>query len=227
MSIRALRLSLLCLVVASFLVTIFAQPANAQGLYGSVTGTVTDQTGAVVPGAQVTITNDATGLKRQATTDGIGVYRVLDLPQGTYTIEVSASGFKPLKKTNVGMRIGQVNLQDLQLEVGGVTQEITVTGTAAVLQTQKADVHTTISSFAIVNLPTDMYRNFQTVALLAPGVFSASQITRAYPNSYADTPERSLDINANGLPPRINTTRVDGATNLFIWLPNHKLVVPP
>jgi len=227
MSIRALRLSLLCLVVASFLVTIFAQPANAQGLYGSVTGTVTDQTGAVVPGAQVTITNDATGLKRQTTTDGIGLYRALDLPQGTYTIEVSASGFKPLKKTNVGMRIGQVNLQDLQLEVGGVTQEITVTGSAAVLQTQKADVHTTISSFAIENLPTDMYRNFQTVALLAPGVFSDSQITRSYPNSYADTPERSLNINANGLPPRINTTRVDGATNLFIWLPNHMLVIPP
>jgi hypothetical protein len=227
MSVRALRLSLFCLVMASFLVTIFPQPANAQGLYGSVTGTVTDQTGAVVPGAQLTITNDATGFKRQATTDTTGRYRTLDLPQGTYTIEVSVSGFKPVKKTNIGVRVGQVNEQDLQLEVGGVTQEITVTGTAAVLQTQKADVHTTVTSFAIENLPTDMYRNFQTASLLAPGVFSDSQITRSYPNSYADTPERSLNIDANGLPPRINTTRVDGATNLFIWLPNHMLVIPP
>jgi len=227
MSARVVRVSLFCLLVTCFLVTSFPQSANAQVLYGSVTGTVTDQTGAVVPGAQLTITNDATGFKRQATTDDTGRYRTLDLPQGTYTIEVSASGFKPLKKTNVSVRIGQVNVQDLQLEVGALTQEITVTGTAAVLQTQKADVHTTVSSYAIENLPTDMYRNFQTATLLAPGVFSDSQITRAYPNSYADTPERSLHIDANGLPPRINTTRVDGATNLFIWLPNHMLVIPP
>jgi len=211
------------IVLAPFLV----QRLNAQGLYGSVTGTITDQTGAVVPGTQLTITNDATGFKRQATTDDTGRYRTLDLPQGTYTIEVSASGFKPLKKTNVSVRIGQVNEQDLQLEVGAVTQEITVTGSAAVLQTQKADVHTTITSFAIENLPTDPYRNFQTASLLAPGVFSDSQITKSYPNSYADTPERSLNIFGNGLPPRINTTRVDGATNLFIWLPNHMLVIPP
>ena len=95
------------------------------------------------------------------------------------------------------------------------------------MQTEKADVHTTITNFAIANLPTDPYRNFQTVELLAPGVFSDSQITKSYPNSYADTPERSLNIDANGLPPRINTTRVDGATNLFIWLPNHMLVIPP
>jgi len=204
-----------------------AKRSRAQVLYGSVVGTVTDQSGAVLPNAKVTITNDTTGLKREATTDTTGSYRMLDLPEGTYTIEVAAQGFKPLKKTNVVVTIGQVNQQDLQLQVGAVSQEVTVQGTAAVLQTQKADVHTTVSSFAIENLPTDPYRNFQTAELLAPGVFSDSQITKSYPNSYADTPERSLNIDANGLPPRINTTRVDGATNLFIWLPNHMLVIPP
>jgi hypothetical protein len=132
-----------------------------------------------------------------------------------------------MKRTGVDVAIGQVNAQDVQLEVGAVTQEVTVQATAMVLQTEKADVHTTVSSFAIENLPTDPYRNFQTTALLTPGVFSDSQITRSYPNSYADTPDRSLNIDANGLPPRINTTRVDGATNLFVWLPNHMLIVPP
>jgi hypothetical protein len=213
--------------VSLFLAPFLVQRLNAQGLYGSVTGAVTDASGAVVPGAQITITNDATGLKREATSDATGVYRVLDLPQGTYTIDVTVSGFRPLKRTGVRVTIGQVNSQDLQLEVGGVTQEVTVQASAVSLQTQKADVHTTITSFAIENLPTDPYRNFQTVSLLAPGVFSDSQITKSYPNSYADTPERSLNIDANGLPPRINTTRVDGATNLFIWLPNHMLVIPP
>jgi hypothetical protein len=227
MSLRAVRLPLLCFLVTCFLVAMFPRPAHAQVLYGSVTGSVMDQTGAVVPGAQVTITNDATGLKRQATTDPTGRYRVLDLPEGTYTIDVSASGFRPLKKTNITVIIGQVNEQDLQLEVGALTQEVTVQGTAAVLQTQKADVHTTISSYAVENLPVNVYRNFQMIEVLAPGVFSDSAIKNNYPNSPADTPDRSLSINTNGLPERINTTRVDGATNIFVWLPNHMLVVPP
>lgn len=224
---RAVRGLLVCLLVTCTLIIFLPQAAHAQVLYGSVVGTITDQSHAVVPGAQVTITNDATGLKREATSDATGLFRILDLPQGTYTLDVSASGFRPLKKTTVVVAIGQVNAQDLTLEVGPVTQEVTVQGTAGTLQTEKADVHTVISSFAIENLPTDPYRNFQTVTLLAPGVFSDSQITRSYPNSYADTPERSLNIDSNGLPPRINTTRVDGATNLFIWLPNHMLVIPP
>jgi hypothetical protein len=227
MSRRVVYLSLVSLVVTAFLATTLSQPASAQVLYGSITGTVTDQTGAVVPGAQVTVTNTETGLKRVTTTGPAGIYRALDLPRGTYTIDVSASGFRPIKRTNVDVAIGQVNAQDVQLEVGAVTQEVTVQATAAVLQTEKADVHTTVTSFAIENLPTDPYRNFQTTALLTPGVFSDSQITRSYPNSYSDTPDRSLNIDANGLPPRINTTRVDGATNLFVWLPNHMLIVPP
>ncbi len=224
---RAVRVCFPCLLVTCILVTFLPQSAHAQVLYGSVVGTITDQSNAVVPGARVTITNNATGLKREATTDPAGLYRILDVPQGTYTLDVSATGFRPLKKTNIVVAIGQVNAQDLQLEVGPVTQEVTVQGTTGTLQTEKADVHTVITSFAIQNLPTDMYRNFQTVSLLAPGVFSDSQITRSYPNSYTDTPERSLNIDANGLPPRINTTRVDGATDLFIWLPNHMLVIPP
>ncbi len=223
----ACRARILLFVLAGSLAVAFPKPAHPQVLYGSVVGTVTDQTGAVLPGAQVTLTNDATGLKRQTTTDSAGRYRILDLPEGSYSAEVTASGFQLLKQTGIRVVIGEVNEQDFQLTVGATTQEVTVQASAAVLETQKADVHTEISSFAIDNLPTDPYRNFQTVELLAPGVFSDSHITRNYPNSYADTPDRSLNIDANGLPPRINTTRVDGATNLFIWLPNHMLVIPP
>ncbi len=224
---KAMGVSLSCLSVVLFLVFGLSERLNAQVLYGSVVGTVSDQSGAVLPEAQVTLTNDRTGLKRQATTDSTGSYRVLDLPEGTYTIGVLARGFKPLKQTNIVVTLGQVNEQDLQLQVGAMTQEVTVQATGAVLQTQKADVHTTISSYAIENLPLNVYRNFQAIELLAPGVFSDSAITGNYPNSVADTPERSFNINVNGLPSQINTTRVDGATNLFIWLPNHMLIIPP
>jgi len=226
---RKAALTLLVLLVGGASVTLSVRRACAQVLYGSVTGTVTDQSGAIIPSAQITITNEATSLKRETTTDASGQYRILDLPEGTYTITVTATGFQAFKKTGIPVVIGQVNSQDLQLAVGSTTQEVTVQASAAMLQTQKADVHTEISSYAVSNLPLNAYRNFQSVALLAPGVFSLSGIggTMYLPNSIADTPERSFDINSNGLPPRINTTRVDGATNLFIWLPNHMLIIPP
>src|SRR5579863_516814 len=227
MLVKGVRVPFYLYVAASLLIAAFARPAHAQVLYGSVSGAVTDQSGAVVPGAQVSIAGDNTGLKRQAVTDATGSYRMLDLPEGTYTLEVTATGFKPLKKTNVSVVIGQVNEQDLQVQVGAVSQEVVVQGTANVLQTEKADVHTEISSFAIENLPSNIYHNFQTIELLAPGVFSDSTITGNYPNSPADTPDRSLSIHTNGLPERVNITRVDGATDLFVWLPNHMVVVPP
>jgi len=228
MTFRTARLRVVLLFGASILLALLVvQPLHAQVLYGSVTGTVSDPSGAVVAGAQVTIANEGMGLKRQTTTDADGTYRVLDLPQGNYTIEVTASGFKPLKIANVSVVIGQVNAKDVQLQVGAATQQVTVEESAVVLQTQKADVHTEITSYAVQNLPLSTYRNFQAAELLAPGVFSTSGISNSYPNSIADTPERSFEIYSSGLPAHDNTTRVDGATNIFIWLPDHMLVVPP
>ena len=203
------------------------QTAKAQVLYGSVVGTVTDQSGAVLPNAQVTVTNEQTGFTRQATSNASGQYRIIEVPEGDYTISVSATGFQEAKRTGVRLVIGQVNQQDVTMQVGGVTQEVTVQGSAQVLQTQRADVHTTISSYAVQNLPLNVYNNFQSLEILAPGVFSMSGISGAYPNSLADTPDRSFAINTNGLPQHINTSRVDGATDIFIWLPDHMVIVPP
>lgn len=218
----------LCLLLAvCFWAAVSPQPVSAQVLYGSVTGTITDQTGAVVPAVQITLTNDNTGLKRQTSSDAAGIFRVPDLPQGTYTIDATAAGFRPLKQTNIVVTIGQVNAQDLQLTVGAASQEITVQASAAVLQTQKADVHTEISGHAIQNLPLNVYRNFQAVTLLSPGVFSVSVIQDSYPNGLASGPERSLSIYSNGLPSRSNTTRIDGATSINLFLPDHMLTIPP
>lgn len=222
-----MRVFLTGLFAISFFCAISVQRLNAQVLYGSIVGTVTDQSGAVLPGAQVTATNEGTGLTRETKSNSSGQYQILDLPEGSYTISVTASGFKPFKRTGIQLVIGQVNQQDVPMQVGAVTQEVTVQGSVAVLQTQKADVHTEISSYAVQNLPLNTYRNFQAMELLAPGVFSTTGIANSYPNSVADTPERSFEINSNGMPAHDNITRVDGATNLFIWLPDHMLVVPP
>lgn len=224
-----LRTTFICaigLFIAAALGFVSVQRMNAQVLYGSVAGTVTDQSGAVVPGASITIVNNNTGLTRSVSTGASGDYRITDIPAGTYTLSVTAKGFKPVKTTGIRVTVGLINQQNVQLTVGSVTQQVTVSGAAATLQTQQANVHTTISSYAVQNLPLNTYRNFQSVELLAPGVVSLSAITGSYPNYLAGF-EKSFAINTNGLPQHINTTRVDGATDLFLWLPDHMLITPP
>ena len=171
---------LLLLLVGGASVTWSVRRACAQVLYGSVTGTVTDQSGAIIPSAQVTITNESTSLKRETTTDASGQFRILDLPEGTYTIVVTATGFQAFKKTGIPVVIGQVNSQDLQLVVGSTSQEVTVQASAAVLQTQKAVVQTAISSYAVSNLPLNTYRNFQSVARQNPTARESDSTTIAW-----------------------------------------------
>jgi Carboxypeptidase regulatory-like domain/TonB dependent receptor-like, beta-barrel len=227
MRFRAISRFAIWLIAAAVLGLCSVQRLNAQILYGSVAGTVSDQTGAVVPGAAITIVNDNTGFTRNTTSASAGDYRFTDLPAGTYTLTVTAQGFKPVKQTGISVTVGSINQQNVQVAVGAVTQEVTVSGAAATLQTQQANVHTTISNYAVQNLPLNIYHNFQSIELLSPGVVSLSNITGSYPNSLADTPDRSLAINTNGLPQHINTSRVDGATDVFLWLPDHMVIVPP
>ena len=227
MRFRAVSRFAIWLIAVAVLGLCSTQRLNAQVLYGAVSGTVTDQSGAVVPGAAITIVNDNTGFTRSTTSASAGDYSLTSLPLGTYTLTVSAQGFKPVKQTGISVAAGTVNQQNVQLSVGSTTQQVTVSGAAATLQTQQTDVHTTISNFAVQNLPLNIYHNFQSVELLSPGVVSLSAISGSYPNSLADTPDRSLAINTNGLPQHINTSRVDGATDVFLWLPDHMVIVPP
>jgi len=224
----SMRFLLMCFVGVVAFGFLSVQPAKGQVLSGGIVGTVTDPSGAAVPGAQVTITSVGTGVSRSATTNTTGNYSFTDVPEGDYTLDVSAKGFKPLKKTDTRVIIGSINQQNVQLQLGAVTQQVTVKGSAAVLQTQTTNVHTTIGATAIANMPLDVYGNFQTLELLTPGTFSLSgSLGGGYPNALGDTPERSLAINTDGLPQHINTTRVDGSTDMFIWLPDHLVIVPP
>src|SRR5437588_9130011 len=100
--------------------------ASAQVLYGSIVGTVTDQANAVVPKAVVTVSNKSTGLSRQATADDAGYYSIPNLLQGTYDLSVTAPGFRPLTQKDVNVLINTVTRIDLGLEVGAVTESVTV-----------------------------------------------------------------------------------------------------
>ncbi len=196
--------------------------ASAQVLYGSIVGTVTDQTNAVVPGAVVTVTNTLTGLSRQATTDAAGYYSIPNLLQGTYDLSVSGSGFKPLTQKGVSVLINTVTRIDLSLQVGAVTESITVEASAALLQTTKADVNVDLGTRATENLPLSNYRNYQLLINLVPGATPAR-----FQNAVTDTPWRALSTNINGQERGANNTRVDGSADILVTMPHHQVYVPP
>jgi hypothetical protein len=191
-------------------------------LYGSVTGTVTDQSGAGVPKAHVAATNRATGVKREADTDDNGHYTITDLGPGDYDLKVTASGFKPLTQTNLMVAANTVTNGDVNLQVGAMSEQVTVEASVVNLQTEKSDVHTELTEKAILNMPLNQYRNFQTLINLVPGATPGK-----FQNAIADTPERALSTNINGTNRNNNNTRVDGAADVFVWLPHHAVYIPP
>ena len=107
-----------CVAFALTITSYAARPASAQVLYGSIVGTLTDETGAVVPKATVTVTNTSTGLSRQATTDETGYYSIPNLQEGTYDLSVSASGFRPYTQKGVKVPINSVTRVDVTVQVG-------------------------------------------------------------------------------------------------------------
>jgi hypothetical protein len=199
-----------------------APVASAQVLYGSIVGTVTDPTSAVVSKATVTVTNTSIGLSRQASADATGYYSIPNLPQGTYDLSVSAAGFRPLTQKGVNVLINSVTRMDLSLEVGAVTESVTVEASAALLQTNKTDVNVNLEARAIGDLPLSGYRNFQSLMNLVPGATPGR-----FQNAVIDTPQRDFTFNVNGQDRGDNNTRVDGAPNILVTMPHHMVYVPP
>jgi hypothetical protein len=199
-----------------------AAPARAQILYGSIVGIVSDSQGARVPGATVTIVNKETNLTREVTTDAEGTYNLVNVQPGPYDVKVSLQGFREAVRSNVPVTIGQIARVDMTLEVGTLSEVVTVESASELLQTDKADVHTEIKSDVITQMPLNRFRNFQALLNLAPGTMPMS-----FGNAETDTPARSMATNINGQANTNNSTRTDGATNMNIWLPNHLMYVSP
>jgi len=196
--------------------------ADAQVLYGSIVGNVQDSSGAAVPGATVTITNRETSLARSAVTNDTGGYNFTNVLTGSYDVKVSLQSFKEFVEEGVPVSPNTVSRVDARLELGNLTETITVQSETSLLQTDKADTHTEIKSAAITQLPLQQNRNYQTLINLVPGATPA-----VVQNSEVDTPGRALSTSVNGLNRNNNGTRTDGATNLNIWLPHHTMYVSP
>ncbi len=146
----------------------------------SIAGTVSDSSGAVVPGVQVTVTNQATGITTIKTTNGAGYYTADSLAAGDYTITTKKNGFKSNVVKDVHLDPGQRRGQDLKLAVGEVASTVTVEADAVAVQTESAELGGTVSSKEVANLMLNG-RNFQSLALIVPGVSSAAG-ANALPN---------------------------------------------
>ena len=222
---QPIRRSVVCLLAACVVIVtagIAAPPVHAQILYGSIVGTVTDAQGANVPGATITITNKETNLTREAVTDAEGNYNFNNVLAGPYDVKVALTGFRESIRTNVPVTIGQISRVDMSLQVGTLSETITVQSAAELLQTDKADISTELKSDAITQMPLNRFRNYQALINLVPGTTPMS-----FGNAETDTPARSLATNVNGQANTNNSTRTDGATNMNIWLPNHNMYISP
>ncbi len=147
--------------------------ALAQTSTSSITGRVVDSKEAILPGAAVTVTNEATGLSQTQTTTDSGVYAFASLPVGTYTVTVEQAGFKKFQKTHNALEVGTPLTVDAVMEVGQVSEFVTVQGGAEQLQTSNATMGNVVEQKAIEALPLNG-RNPLTLLLLEPGVVQRS-----------------------------------------------------
>jgi Carboxypeptidase regulatory-like domain len=195
--------------------------ARAQVLYGSLVGNVKDTSGAAVPGAEVTITHKESNQPRSMTTDDTGAYSFAAVSTGTYTLNVRLTGFKEWVKTDVPVTLNNTTRIDVTLELGAMTEVVTVTGVTPLLQTDRAEVRAEIGEEELENLPVPLGRNYQHLFDTLPGFTPPEEA-----HSIQSNPSRSLAFNVNGVSRSINNTRIDGASSINPWLPHITAYVP-
>jgi hypothetical protein len=198
-----------------------AQTASAQILYGGIVGNVTDGTNAAVPGATVTVVNQQTSATRQTTTNEVGAYNFATLATGTYELSVALEGFRTARRSGVVVPVNNTIRMDVTMELGEVTETVTVEASSVQLQTDRAEVRAQVTEESLQNLPIPPGRNYQALLGTIPG-FSPP----ANGHSVPANPSRSLVFNVNGTSGSSNNTRIDGASSTNIWLPHMTAYIP-
>ncbi len=148
-----------------------AQFAAAQTITGSFTGTLTDQSGAVIPNVKVVATNSGTNVEYSSTTNNSGAYNLLFLPIGQYNLTAEASGFKKSQLGPFRLEVNQTARVDIKMEVGDATQSVSVDAAAPILQTESTQTGDSLTAQQLTSLPLNG-RNFAALTLMMPGAIS-------------------------------------------------------
>ena len=175
-----------------------AGPLAGQTITASLEGTVTDATGGRVAGAQVQVTNTATGVVTGATAGGDGRFVAVSLPPGTYSVTVEAAGFKRAERSGIVLEVARQASISIALEVGTISETVQITAEAPLLESTSAAVGQVIDNRSIVNLPLNQ-RNSYSLVFLAPGV--VGNVNEEFNQS---------NISVNGGRPGSNEILVDG-----------------
>src|SRR5271155_3308097 len=162
-------LSAFLLMVCSMLIA--APNAGAQSTGGRFRGTVTDNSGAAVAAAKVTLINEATNKTREAETDASGEYLFLEVPVGSYEIDVTVTGFKKYVRKAIPLNLDQIAGVDVSLQVGGATETVEVSGASAVIDTTTTQLGAVMTDRAVTELPLSSRNTYQLLQL-QPGVQS-------------------------------------------------------
>lgn len=189
----------------ALLFLMFTSQLPAQSFFGSITGEVTDQNGAVIPKATVKVTNTATNVITVWKTDGAGVYVASSLNPGTYKVQATAPGFRTAEVNNVVVEVNSSPKVDLRLTVGESTQVVVVTGAnTPILQTQKSDLGQTVNQQLLENLPTQSSTGRNIFSLIPLAAGTTEQVGQGgYGND---------NLRINGDRPRDQNYVLDGTT---------------
>ena len=208
-------------LVLVFALTALPSTLTAQVLYGSLVGNVTDNTGAALPGATVTITHLETNTTREMVTDGTGSYRFTTVQPGRYTVTINMQGFSTASRSDVQVTLNNVTRVDVSMQLGQLTETVTVEAATQLLQTDRAEVRAQLDSRELTNLPVPIGRNYQRLFKVIPG-FTPPADAHSIPSN----PSRALTFNVNGASQSTNNTRIDGVSTTNIWLPHVAAYVP-
>ncbi len=193
-----------------------ANLAQAQNVYASIRGIVTDQSGAGVPGVNLVATNTGTGVQRTTVSNSSGSYEFLQLPIGNYTVKADKSGFTTFTTTQIHLDVDQVYVQNLRLQVGVMAQEVTVEANPVQVESTSMQLGDVVTGQEIVDAPL-VGRNFTQLQQLEPGVMSAS-------DRFGTTGTQS-DFATNGSETQQNSFLINGMDSADISL-NTALVIP-
>ena len=180
--------------------------AYSQAVTGTVLGTVTDSSGAVVPNAKVTLTEVNTSIIHNTQTNNSGNYTFPDLPEGNYSVTIEASGFKKETKQNNRVDINSNVRIDAVLQPGEITESVVVTAEPSQLQTDRADTGRSLSTMTVSELPVLVSnRNFQALLALVPGTSPPTEEHSQFFNA-----SDSLQTEVNGAPRVSNNYQIEG-----------------
>lgn len=180
--------------------------AWAQSATGQITGTVTDASGAAVPGAKVTLTNQQTGSTREATASDTGGYTFPLLPVGLYSVQVERQGFSIARRTDIRLNVDQVVRIDLQLTVGATSETVNVQASSVAIDTETAGVGQVVTTRQVTELPLNG-RNFLQLLFLGTGAVE----TGGEQGSMRQGAGNAISI--NGARPTSNNYLLDGTSN--------------